>query len=183
VTARTKVVRQLTSTESAVASPTYGTQSGGSGVAGSNKLVINSAVGVAPGQLIAGANLPSGTIIESISGTTLTLNRSFTGTGSGTYNVYAMGLRGSYLVDTSQTVASFASYGAYYAFGPIESFVAPMNGAGRAALGDRIEKSFGLGGNPNPGEDEKGVFAFAAKPQKPDTTATLLYTKYWKEIR
>ena len=183
VTARTKVVRQLTSTESAVASPTYGSQSGGSGVAGSNRLVINSAVGVAPGQLIAGTNLPSGTIIESISGTTLTLNRSFTGTGTGTYNVYAMGQRGSYLVDTSQTVASFASYGAYYWFGPIESFVAPMNSSGRAALGDRIEKSFGLGGNPNPAEDAKGVFAFAARPQKPATTATLLYTKYWKEIR
>jgi hypothetical protein len=80
-------------------------------------------------------------------------------------------------------VVSFSSFGAYYAFGPIESFVAPQNSAGRAALGDRIEKSFGLGGNPDPAEDAKAVFAFAAKPQKVATTATLLYTKYWKEIR
>jgi len=183
VTVRTRVIRQLTSTESAVASPTYGSQTGGSGVAGSNKLVLSSATGVAPGQLIAGTNLPQGTVIEGLSGTTVTLNRSFTDTGVGTYNVYAMGGAGTYLIDTSQTVASFSGYGAYYAFGAIESFVAPTNSSGRAALGDRIEKSFGLGGNPNPGEDEKGVFVFAARPQKPATTATLLYTKYWKEIR
>jgi hypothetical protein len=116
-------------------------------------------------------------------GTTVTLSQAFTGTGSSTYNVYTVGGVGTYLVTNTQTVASFASYGAYYPFGPIESFVAPQNGAGRAALGDRIEKSFGLGGNPTPGEDEKGVFVFAAKPQKPATTATLLYTKFWKEIR
>lgn len=183
ITARTKVIRQLTSTASAVASPTYGTQSGGSGVAGSNRLVLSSTAGVSQGQLIAGTNLPQGTIIQNVSGTTVTLNRAFTGTGSGTYNVYAQGGAGTYLVNNSQTVGSFASYGAYYFFGPIESFVAPTNSAGRAALGDRIEKSFGLGGNPTPAEDAKGVFVFAAKPQKPATTATLLYTKYWKEIR
>ena len=183
VTARTRVVRQLTSTASAVASPTYGTQSGGSGVAGSNRLVISSATGVSPGQLIAGTNLPQGTIIQDIDSTTLTLNRAFTGTGTGTYNCYAVGGAGTYLVDPVQTVVSFSSFGAYYAFGPIESFVAPQNSAGRAALGDRIEKSFGLGGNPDPAEDAKAVFAFAAKPQKAATTATLLYTKYWKEIR
>lgn len=183
VAARTEVTRQLTATGSPVASPTYGTQSGGSGVAGSNRLVVSSITGVAPGQLIAGTNLPQGTTIQGISGTTLTLSRAFTGTGSGTYNCYTMGGVGTYLVDTVQTVVSFSGFGAYYRFGPIESFVAPMNSAGRAALGDRIEKSFGLGGNPNPAEDAKAVFAFAAKPQKPATTATLLYTKYWKEIR
>ena len=106
-----------------------------------------------------------------------------TTTGTGTYNFYTPGGVGTYLVDKTQTVASLTGWGAYYAFGPIESFVAPMNSSGRAALGDRIEKSFGLGGNPNPPEDAKGVFAFAAKLQKPGGSATLFYTKYWKEIR
>ena len=183
ITDRTRVVKQLTSTGSAVASPTYGTQSGGSGVAGSTRLVVNSTTGVAVGQLIAGANLPSSTFIEQITGTTLLLSRAFTGTGSGTYNCYTPGGVGTYEVNESQVVASFSGYGAYYHFLPIESFMAPMNSAGRAALGDRIEKSFGLGGNPNPPEDAKGVFVFAAKCQKPSTTATLFYTKFWKEIR
>jgi hypothetical protein len=183
VTARTKVVRQLTATGSPAASPTYGSQTGGSGVAGSIRLVLSSAAGVAQGQLIAGTNLPAGTVIQNVSGTTVTLSNAFTGTGAGTYNVYAVGGVGTYLVTPSQTVVSFSSFGAYYPFGPIESFIAPQNSAGRAALGDRIEKSFGLGGNPNAAEDEKGVFVFAAKPQKPATTATLVYTKFWKEIR
>lgn len=183
ISARTKVIRQLTATGTPAASPTYGSQTGGSGVAGSIRLVLSSTAGVAQGQLIAGTNLPAGTVILNVTGTTVTLSQAFTGTGSGTYNVYTVGGAGTYLVTNSQTVGSFASYGAYYPFGPIESFVAPQNGAGRAALGDRIEKSFGLGGNPTPGEDEKGVFVFAAKPQKPATTATLLYTKFWKEIR
>ena len=66
---------------------------------------------------------------------------------------------------------------------PIESFIAPANGAMRTALGDRMEKSFGLGGNLNVPEDEKGVFVFAAKVLKPNTTVDLFYTKFWKEIR
>ena len=186
VLALTQVLEQLTATGSAAASPTYGTQTGGSGVAGSNKLVLSSLAGVAPGQLIAGTNLPAGTTIEGIKNNVLTLSKAFTGTGSGTYNVYTKGGVGTYRVSKSQTVGSLTGYGGYYKFWPIESFVAPANSEGRTALGDRIEKSFGLGGNPNPAEDEKGVFAFAAKPFPTTgtfTSASLLYTKYWKEIR
>jgi len=183
ITARTRIVKQLTSTGSAAATTTYGTQAGGSGVAGSNRIVVASAAGVAYEQIIAGAGIPQGTFVSAVDGNTITLSQAMTTTGTGTYNFYTPGGVGTYQVDKTQTVASFTGYGSYYAFGPIESFVAPTNSSGRAALGDRIEKSFGLGGNPNPPEDEKGVFAFAAKLQKADGAATLLYTKFWKEIR
>ena len=183
ILARTRIVKQLTSTGSAVATTTYGSQSGGSGVAGSNKIVVASAAGIAAEQIIAGTGIPQGTFVESVNGTTITISQAMTGTGGGAYNFYTPGGVGTYLIDKTQTVGSFTGYGAYYAFSPIESFVAPMNSSGRAALGDRIEKSFGLGGNPNPPEDAKGVFAFAAKLQKSGGSASLFYTKYWKEIR
>lgn len=89
---------------------------------------------------------------------------------------------GTYIVNNTQTVASL-TIEAYYAFKPIESFIAPANSADRANLGDRMEKSFGLGGNHHVPEDQKGVFVFAAKVLKPGTTVDLFYTKYWKEIR
>ena len=183
VTARTRIVKQLTSTESAAASTTYGTQGDGQGVAGSNRIVVTSSAGVALEQLIDGTGILDGTYVSAVDGNVITLSQAMTTTGSGAYTFFTPGGLGTYLVDKTQTVASLTGWGGYYAFGPIESFVAPQNGAGRAALGDRIEKSFGLGGNPNPPEDAKGVFAFAAKLQKPEGTATLFYTKFWKEIR
>lgn len=183
VTARTRIIKQLTSTGVAAATTSYGSQSGGSGVAGSNRIIVASAAGIAPEQIAAGTGILSGTFVEAVNGTTITLSQAMTTTGTGAYNFYTPGGVGTYLVDKSQSVASLTGFGAYYAFGPIESFMAPMNSSGRAALGDRIEKSFGLGGYPTPAEDAKGVFSFAAKLQKPGGSATLFYTKYWKEIR
>ena len=105
-----------------------------------------------------------------------------TTTGAGTYRAFVTGGTGTYLVDKEQLVESLTGYGGYLSFDPIESFMAPANSSGRAALGDRLEKSFGLGPVAAP-EDAKGVFSFAAKLQTPEETATLIYTKYWKEIR
>lgn len=185
ITDSTHVVKQLTATGSPNASPTYGTQVTG-GVAGSNRLVLSSLTGVSVGHLISGNNLPQGTTIQGFSLTTneVILSDYFTGTGSGTYNVYNPGGVGTYQVSESQTVASFDNYGAYYRVEPIESFIAPRNSNGRVNLGDRMEKSFGLGGNPLVEEDEKPVFVFGAKLiDSAATSAKLFYTKYWKEIR
>ena len=184
IAARTKVLTQLTGSGTATATASYGTQAGGSGVAGSNKLVVSTLVGIAQDQLISGANLPAGTFVEGIdtATSTLTLSKAFYGTGSSTYSFYTPGGAGTYTVSQSQSVGSFTGYGGYYAFHPIESFIAPANGAGRAALGDRIEKSFGLG-PVAAAEDAKGVFSFMAKPLTPGVTCSLMYTKYWKEIR
>ena len=90
---------------------------------------------------------------------------------------------GTYILDKSQTVSSTAMT-SHDMFKPIESFIAPANSVYRATLGDRIEKSFGLGGNVNVAEADKGVFVFAVKALATGTgTPTLMYTKYWKEVR
>ncbi len=67
---------------------------------------------------------------------------------------------------------------------PIESFIVGPNSADRINLGDRIEKSFSL---PADGVSQ-GEFIFAARVLKePDDvsspSASLFYTKYWKEVR
>lgn len=183
VTNRTKIIRQLTSTTQTVSGVALGTQSGGSGVVGSNRIVMASVSGIVVDHIVAGTSVPAGTVVEAIEGTTLVLSAALTGSASGTYNFAVPGYAGTYQVDKSQTVASLSGFGAYYSVKPIESFMASANSSGRAALGDRIEKSFGLGGNPNPAEDAKPVFVFAAKPTKSATTTNLMYTKYWKEIR
>jgi hypothetical protein len=204
VAPRTRIVKQMTggATGTQVAAPTYGTQTGGAGVAGSTYLVVSSATGIAPGQLVNGTNLPQGTFVESISGTTVLLSQAFTGTGSGTYYFYTPGGAGTYLTSVNFNTGSTANlgatgatgtisgYGGYYFMRPIESFVAPANGSGRAALGDRIEKSFGLGPALAAAEDGKGVFSFQAKCLSgaatggaTGATGILHYTKYWKEIR
>ena len=180
---RTRVVKQLTGTlGTAVASSTYGTQGSGQGVRGSNRIVLTSAAGFGQDHLIAGTGIPDGTFIEAVDGNVITLSQAMTTTGTGTYRAWVTGGPGTYLVDKEQLVASLTGYGGYLSFDPIESFVAPANSSGRAALGDRLEKSFGLGPVAAP-EDAKGVFSFAAKLQTPDEPATLVYTKYWKEIR
>jgi len=64
--------------------------------------------------------------------------------------------------------------------------VAPAGSAGRAALGDRILKSFGLGGQADVLEENKAVFVFGVKalgPVDPANPPRLHYTKFWKEIR
>ncbi|NQZ53194.1 MAG: hypothetical protein HRT93_02960 [Piscirickettsiaceae bacterium] len=67
---------------------------------------------------------------------------------------------------------------------PIESFIVGPNSADRILLGDRIEKSFGL---PADGVSQ-GEFVFAARVLKESDdagspSASLFYTKYWKEVR
>jgi hypothetical protein len=67
---------------------------------------------------------------------------------------------------------------------PIESFIVGPNSADRFNLGDRVEKSFGL---PADGVTQ-AEFIFAARVLKePDDvgtpSASLFYTKYWKEVR
>ena len=67
---------------------------------------------------------------------------------------------------------------------PIESFIIGANSADRVNLGDRLEKSFGLAAD----GVSQGEFVFAARVLKePDDagspSASLFYTKYWKEVR
>lgn len=183
VTDRTRVIKQLTGANGTdVASSTYGTQGSGQGVAGSNRIVLTSAAGFGQDHLISGTGIPAGTFVEAVDGNVITLSQAMTTTGTGTYRAFITGGPGTYRVDKEQLVESLTGYGGYLSFDPIESFMAPANSSGRAALGDRLEKSFGLGPVAAP-EDAKGVFSFAAKLQTPEETATLIYTKYWKEIR
>ena len=183
----TKIKKQLTSTvASQAATLSLGTQPNGVGVAGSKRLVVTVATGsVVEGQLITGSNIPAGTTVIGIENNTLVLSDYFTGNATGTYTTYTKGGPGTYKLMTSQAnVASFSGYGAYFGFFPIESFIAPMNATGRTVLGDRMEKSFGLGGNPDAAEDEKAIFVFAGRLTKTTGTGSeLFYTKYWKEIR
>jgi hypothetical protein len=105
--------------------------------------------------------------------------------GSSNYTFSNIGYRGNYQVTKSQTLSTINMYG-YYRFQPIESFIAPANSAGRASLGDRIDKSFGLGPNLNAGENQKGVFIFGVKALGNVVAGaypTLMYTKFWKEMR
>ncbi len=187
VASYTKIKKQLTATAAnQAATLSLGTQPMDVGVAGSKRLVVNVTTGaVVAGQLISGTNIPLGTTVIGIEGNTLVLSDYFTGSASGTYTTYTKGGPGTYkLMQSQANVASFSSWGAYFGFFPIESFIAPMNSTGRTALGDRMEKSFGLGGNPDVAEDEKPVFVFAARLTKSTgTSGELFYTKYWKEIR
>jgi hypothetical protein len=162
--------------------------------------MLNSTASIAIGQLITGTNISSSTFVENItfgssySTCTITISNPLQGS-PGTLTFYAPGGTGTYLISTggsinnSQTVGYFSNYQGFYVFHAIESFMAPANSAGRAALGDRIEKSFGLGPGYNAEEDAKGCFVFAAKIMTSATNAlpvvpqSLMYTKYWKEIR
>lgn len=122
--------------------------------------------------------ITSGTLEKDqyIVGTGIAEGTKIVGYGTGT------GGMGTYIVNNAQTLST-VTISAYYPLKPIESFIAPANSADRANLGDRMEKSFGLGANHNIAEDQKGVFVFAAKVLKPATPVSLFYTKYWKEIR
>jgi hypothetical protein len=212
VTPRTKIVKQITAF-GGTASPSFVAQANtltGStqAIAGSNRVMIQSLSGVGTtvsgigiGHLVTGTNISSGTFVENIiyvttasTTATITLSNPLIGI-PGPLTFYQPGGTGTYLISTggningSQSVAFFSGYQGYYVFHAIESFMAPANSAGRAALGDRIEKSFGLGPGYNAEEDAKGCFVFAAKLCTsatnivPVTPQSLMYTKYWKEIR
>lgn len=186
---KTRIVKQLT----ADATTKANTISVVSGAAQSTRwFIANITLALKPGQLVSGTGIPLGTTIESVNSTTgnVLITNFFTSAGSGTVSVFNPGGIGNYQVVAppgSQTLGTTTMYG-YYRFQPIESFIAPANSEGRTALGDRIEKSFGLGGNPNAPEDRKGVFIFGVKALGPVTSngsnlPTLMYTKFWKEIR
>jgi len=186
VTARTKVIRQLTSN----ATPNTTTTVATGGTSGQKWMTVVSNVGIGMGQLVQGTNVPQATFVESIVGSNVYCSQAMTGTVT-SVTFTNLGSTGTYEVNTIQTRVGQNSLIGNYAFKPIEGFVAPANSSGRASLGDRIEKSFGLGPNYNVAENAKGVFTFAARPMTIPTAAAgnptgnvlLYYTKFWKEIR
>ena len=102
VTANTTVVNQLTSTETAIATLTLT----GGGASGAFSFLTASIGLAAINQIVSGTNIPANTYVVGITGTTITLSNAFTGTGSGAYAFKAAGLKGTYTVSVSQTVAS-----------------------------------------------------------------------------
>lgn len=99
---------QLTSTETAVASPTY--VSGGA--IGADNFTVNDVTGVLVDQMISGLGIPTGTYVRVIDGATVYLGSrtnvpvTFTIQAAGTYSVATAGIKGTYTVSPSQTVAS-----------------------------------------------------------------------------
>ena len=188
ITARTKVLKQLTanvSLQPAQANVLYSAY----GTVGTRVIGLASVAGIYPGQIVAGNSVPTGTVVQSVTGTNVLISSFLTGSAGGYYNFSAPGGPGTYQVNNAQTVGSSGSQSTgitgAYAFKPIEAFVAPANSNGRTALGDRIEKSFGLGPNLTAAENAKGVFVFAARPMAnaAPSGVSLWYTKFWKEIR
>jgi hypothetical protein len=183
VAARTKILKQLTSSAAAIATLAYSS----GGLSGAKTITLASGTGVVVGQLISGTGIPVGTFVESINGSTVMISNFLTANASGNYTFFTLGGAGTYTVSISQTAGSVgtpltAGIAGYYVFKPIESFIAPANSAGRTALGDRIAKSFGLGPYQT-AENAKGVFVFAVRALTPSAPSSLYYTKYWKEIR
>jgi hypothetical protein len=190
LTARTKILKQLTSN----ATPNTTTTVASGGATGQKWMVVNSNAGIGMGQLVQGTNVPQATFVESIVGSNVYCSQAMTGTVTNVTFTNPGGT-GTYLVNNIQTKAGQNGIIGNYAFKAIEAFVAPANSNGRTALGDRIEKSFGLGPNYNAPENAKGVFVFAARPQASplaltgnasglnDGNVSLWYTKFYKEIR
>jgi len=113
VTASTQILNQLTSTGTAVASPTYSS----GGAIGAYSFVVSSATSIVVGQLISGTGLASNTLVTAINGTTITLSNAFTVQAAGTYNFYSTGGVGTYTVNIAQTATSTTitqSYAKFY---------------------------------------------------------------------
>lgn len=108
ITGGTTVGAQLTSTETAAASPTYSS----GGAIGDTNFVVSSATGIVAGQLVSGLGIPDGTYVLGIEGTTVYLADrtgsavTFTIQAAGTYNFRTPQLKGTYTVSASQTVSS-----------------------------------------------------------------------------
>lgn len=104
VLAGTKIVSQITSTETATATTTW--VSGGA--KNSSTMVLSSVTGIEVNQLITGTGITNGTIVREIDQDTktITIDSTFSTQAAGTYNFYNQGLRGTYLVSPTQTVAS-----------------------------------------------------------------------------
>jgi len=186
ITSRTRVIKQLY----ADGAGTVNVAIASGGAIGSRFMTMASNVALAVGQIVSGTGVPLATFVESVNNANVLLSQAFTLAGSGTYRFDNPGGTGVYMVDKSQTAGSggspISNVRGYYRVQSIESFIAPANSSGRAALGDRIEKSFYLGGNQDAAEYEKAVFVFGVKalgPIDPANPPTLFFTKYWKEIR
>jgi hypothetical protein len=162
------------------------------GATGQRYFTISSASNVYPGQIVSGTGVPIGTYVSQVNGTNITITNTFTTGNTGTYSFANVGGVGTYLTinraNIAQTISSTTMYG-WYRFQPIESFIAPANSQWRDSLGDRLDKSFGLGSAGPSGivpEQAKGVFIFGVKaigPFPASTPPSLTYTKFWKEIR
>jgi len=104
VTATTKIVSQITSTETETATTTR--VSGGAKNA--STVVLSSVTGIVVNQLITGTGIANGTLVTAVDTDTktVTINSTFSVQATGTYNFYDQGGTGTYTVDISQTVTS-----------------------------------------------------------------------------
>jgi len=104
VTAGTKIISQITSTETATATTTW--VSGGAKNA--TTMVLSSVTGIEVNQLVTGTGIANGNIVTDVDTDTktITISSAFTVQATGTYNFYNQGLRGTYLITPSQTVTS-----------------------------------------------------------------------------
>jgi hypothetical protein len=102
VTANTEILNQLTSTGSAIVSPTFSI----GGAVGAYTVTLSSGTSIAVGQLVTGTGLASGTLVVAVNGATVTLSNAFTVQAAGAYNFYTAGDVGTYTVNTAQTVSS-----------------------------------------------------------------------------
>jgi hypothetical protein len=100
VTAGTKITVQLTGTSSPTATTTA------TGTTNTRIITVTSANNIVRGQLVAGTGVPSGTLVTSIVGTTVTLSQALNAPGSGTYTFRATGGAGTYAVDIPQSAAA-----------------------------------------------------------------------------
>ena len=102
VTTNTVVISQNTATSAAIASPTFAS----GGAQGAYSFVVSSGTNIAKNQFVSGTGIPNNTFVNSVSGTTVTLNKAFTTQASGTYNFYTPGTQGTYYVSPAQTASS-----------------------------------------------------------------------------
>jgi len=107
VTANTVIISQNTATSAAIASPTFSN----GGAQGSYTFVVSSGASIAKNQFVSGTGIPNNTFVNSVSGTSITLNKAFTTQASGTYNFYTPGTQGTYYVSPAQTASSTAITG------------------------------------------------------------------------
>jgi hypothetical protein len=110
VTSNTTVGVQLTSTETAIATPVYAS----GGAIGASSFTVSDGTGVAAGQLVAGVGVPAGTYVSPIyiGGEDILLaDRTgapvvLTAQAVGTYSFAVASARGTYTISPAQTVSS-----------------------------------------------------------------------------
>lgn len=102
VTANTQITNQLTSTGTAVVSPTFSS----GGAIGAYTVTLSAGTSIVLGQLVSGTGLASNTLVTAINGATITLSNAFTVQAAGTYSFYTPGGVGTYTVSIAQTASS-----------------------------------------------------------------------------